>query len=305
MCVLDGFLLDVLQKEEAIGMIEERREDMSIVSAMNDYYIASLWGEADNEHILLSFLNGVLESLHQPKIVKAALLNRKALLDHEGQKPVELDIHVRDENGTEYDIEVQKARPAYFIARALYYWSKDFEAQLKEGDKSYGKLKPVKVIAVADFPLFSRLKNVLSVFNVCSEENPQILLTPLFQMIFVRVDDFARNKVDIGGLTEDMRAWVNFFAYADKKEVAEMSSLVDSIPEVQEAYARLRRYSSDPSKRWEIERDERFVRDVYSWVEEGEEKGKAENIRKMKSKGLSSDYIAEILDLTVAEVEKI
>ena len=66
-------------------------------------------------------------------------------------KGTRLDVRVELADGTQVDIEMQNARREAQRRRALYYWSRMYQAQLHQG-QDYSQLRPCVIIWFYAYP---------------------------------------------------------------------------------------------------------------------------------------------------------
>jgi len=117
-------------------------------------------------------------------------------------------------------------------------------------------------------------------------------------------------KIDrISELPPALGAWINFYYYSHLKSEAEMSTLLQDQPIVQQAYGQFRQFNQDARLRALDEAHQRFLHDQATDREEAHEKGKSErNIeiaRNMKRKGYPTGDIAEVTGLSFTEIERL
>ncbi len=80
---------------------------MSIVYPYNDFFVRYLLGDEENTDLLLSFINAVNENSGFPLIKSVNIKNPFNLKEYQNNKESILDIKAVDENGLQYDIEIQ------------------------------------------------------------------------------------------------------------------------------------------------------------------------------------------------------
>ena len=256
--------------------------DDLIPNPMSDIYTASMWSDPKNEHLLLSFINDVLLDTGMRPIVKAEVMNPFNIKDFAVSKQIVLDVRVRDERDWLYDIEVQTFDHTAFVNRALDYWADTYSSQLARGSH-YTLLRPVISIILTSFPLFPRLKNPHTVFELRARENPDVIMTDHLQIHFLRIQkDQKRQLTELEGIRRGLCDWLNFFTFGGIKTETEMAALTHDNPIIQEAYAELQRFYANGETREKIKERERFLTDYELGINaskaEGEAKGKADAI---------------------------
>ena len=294
-------------------------KDDVLIKPTTDLFIAFLWSAPKNESILRSLLNAVMTDIGQPPIVKATVLNPFNIQEYPADKQIRLDVLVEDEAGTIYNIEVQTESHPGFFNRMLYYWAETYAPRIQRGE-GYDKLCPVRSIVITEFPVFSALKELHTVFEIRARENPAVLLSEHFQMHFLRLGNFLQS----GGLDRlvlDLQRWMQFWGYGSEWEEDKMSAVLQDVPEVQRAYEEYKRFSADPVMREKARARERFLIDQKldraeareegraegkaEGLAEGEMKGKMEIARNFKRLGIPATTIAEATGLTLSEIERL
>jgi predicted transposase/invertase (TIGR01784 family) len=135
------------------------------VSPTSDLFIAALWSAPKNEPILRSLLSGVMTDIGQPPVVSATVLNPFNVQDFALDKEIRLDVRVKDELGTVYNVEVQTQSHTGFNDRMLYYWTETYKSQIQRGE-DYKQLRPVRSVIITEFSVFPELRRLHTVFEL-------------------------------------------------------------------------------------------------------------------------------------------
>ena len=98
-------------------------------------------------------------------------------------KGIRLDVYVKDEKHTIYDLEMQTTDTKELPKRTRYYHSSIDRGHLESGEK-YSKLKDTYVIFICTFDLFGKGYGKYSFKTLC-KENPSITLQDGRHTIFV------------------------------------------------------------------------------------------------------------------------
>jgi len=279
------------------------------IKPTSDLFIAALCSAPKNEPILRSLLNGVMTNVKQPQVVKATVLNPFNIQDYPDDKEIRLDVRVEDETRKFYNIEVQRAWHTGFYNRSLYYWSETYESQIERGD-FYKLLRPVRSIVITEFPVFPELKQLHTVFELRSRENPKVLLTNHLQIHYLRLGNLDKESLaELDSLCIDLQRWFQFLRFGSEWKEDKMSAVLQDVPEVQAAYSEYKRFTADPVMREKAKARERYWTDRKLDRAEAEEVGVArkaiEVARSMKAKGYSVAEITDISGLPLSEVEQL
>ncbi len=116
-----------------------------------DIVFRKLFGSEENKDLLLSLINGVLDC--QPRLTDLTIKNPYNLPNYLEEKYSVLDVKAVDEHGTWYDIEMQIGEHGFYGKRALYYLSKMYVDQIKEGE-NFEILRTTIGIHLLDFDYF-------------------------------------------------------------------------------------------------------------------------------------------------------
>ena len=257
-------------------MTEVQDHDNDLPDPMSDVFTASLWSAPKNEHLLLSFINGVRTNAGSPPIVKVTVQNPFNIKEFQASKGIILDVRAKDEHDHLYDIEVQTTTHPAFPNRTLDYWSDTFASQLKSG-MEYKELRHVISIILTSFRIFPQLEDVHTIFQITAKENPKVLLTDAFQMHYLRLYDVIHGRLDkLDSLCRDLRHWLIFFAFAGTKTEDEMAALTENSPIIREAYEEMQRFYANPETQDKARERRRFLVDYYWGMSSSKAEGKAE-----------------------------
>jgi len=251
-------------------------QDNDLPDPMSDVFTASLWSAPKNEHLLLSFINGVRINAGASPIVKATVLNPFNIKEFQASKRIILDVRAKDEHNHFYDVEVQTTNHPAFPNRTLDYWSDTFAGQLKSG-MDYPDLRQVISIILTSFKIFPQLEDVHTIFRITAKENPNVLLTDAFQMHYLRLYDVIQGRLDkLAFLCRELRDWLLFFALGGIKTEDEMAALTENNPIILEAYAEMQRFFANPETHDKARERRRFIADYCIGINASKAEGKAE-----------------------------
>jgi predicted transposase/invertase (TIGR01784 family) len=250
-----------------------------------------------------------MTDIGQPPIVKATVLNPFNIQEFADDKQIRLDIHVEDELGVVYNVEVQMESHPGFFDRMLYYWAEIYGKQIQRGEE-YNQLCPVRSIIITEFPVFPELKQLHTVFEIRARENPAMLLSDHFQMHILRLGDLLKNN--LSGMEQfgvTLQRWMQFWVYGSKLEEDKMSTMLQDVPEVQAAYDEYKRFTSDPVMQEKVRARERFLTDQYlnraDALAEGRMEGRIATARNLKRLGVPLSTITEATELPLSEIDQL
>lgn len=294
-------------------------KNMSKLNPRVDFAFKILFGSEENTDILLPFINSVLSMPHP--ITEIKLLNPYNHKTHSTDKFSILDIKAKDETGKLYNIEMQVADEVDYDQRALYYWSKLYSQQLKEGD-GFKCLKKTISIHILNFNHFDE-KEYHNIFHVLNTKTHKRAFEDL-ELHFIELKKFDK---DINHLTTALDRWVTFLSKAERWEKGKVPQALKNDPAIQKAAAALDRLSLDEQEREIYEARLKWLRTEAGAIEmmrqksleKGREEGRAEGeviginkgraeereeiaLRLIKKGTMSLEEIADISGLSVDEV---
>lgn len=196
-------------------------------------------------------------------------------------KGIRLDVYVKDEKHTIYDLEMQTSNTNELPKRTRYYHSSIDRGHLEVGEK-YSKLKDSYVIFICTFDLFEKGYGKYTFETLC-RENTNIELEDGRHTVFVNAT----------GVTDDQKLQ-EFLNYLK-------DGTVSNSPFIRKLDQEVRNHSSNA--KWREEYNMLLAREELL-REEGVQKG----IRQMVLNALKSNSIervAEILLLPIEEVQNI
>lgn len=119
-------------------------------------------------------------------------------------KSVRLDVYVKDEKGTVYDIEMQVTDTKELPKRTRYYQSM-IDLQMIDKGQPYKKLKPSYIIFICPFDMFGKGRHIYTFENICKEDG-SIALGDGTSKIFLNADS---EKNDV---SRELKAFLDYVA---------------------------------------------------------------------------------------------
>ena len=284
-------------------MSNKTNEAKEIYYPTNDYCFKRLFGHRGNEKITQNLLEAILEKKCEVIKVKADEITEKDLAT---EKVGILDVYVQEKDGTQINIEMQVLQYEEIIERLLFYWAQKYTESIKAGE-SYNKLKPTKVILIANFEI-NRLKSIKEIatsFEILDRSTGKIILTKDLEIVIIELPKLKKYKTS----NTELENWLKFII--NPNEVGgDILEKNEAMKRAKEVYDEL---MADEHEKSLIKLREKYIRD-YNTIKEGSyaqglESGRAErNIeiaKKMIKKGMSKEDIQEITGLSEKEIDKI
>lgn len=252
-----------------------------------DFAFKHVFGREQNERLLISLLDAVLQPPPGQQIISLELLNpfnEKESLD---DKPTVLDIKARDQSGRQFNVEMQMLAYGAFRQRALYYWARLYHSQLKEGD-DYPVLRPTIAVCFVDTPLFRELSDYHLIFEL-RERRHQTLFT---DQMAVHILELSRFSKPVHELTTSLDRWLYFLRHAEHLDADALPEPLN-VPEVRWALGDLVMISQSDRERELYESRLKMRRDINTALAEADEAAETRG----REKGRKEIQIARIQSL--------
>lgn len=262
--------------------------DKIILDPKNDVVFQKIFGSPENEDILISFLNAILENTEKEKIKHIEYVDTK-LSDIEAvdDKIGILDVRVITEKGIHINVEIQLINRYNMIKRTLFYWSRLYSSQIKKGE-NYKNLSKTITINILNFN-YIESKKYHTTYHLY-EDDEKIMLSDILEIHFVELLKFIEEQPE---LNNSLNKWLAFLTKPEKEvmEVVEMGE-----PAIRKAITVLDTLSRDPETVRLAELRMKKILDEKSMIEGAREEGKAEG----KAEGKEEDAL-NFLKLGVSE----
>ena len=264
----------------------------------------------EDKEILRGFCGAILR-VPPEEIEEIELLPKQLRKKHKEEKYGILDVHIRLNNGERMNIEMQSTSYDYWQERSLFYLSKMYTEQIKQGE-DYESLKKCIHVGILNFNLF-RHDRYYSRFHIW-EDTSREMYTDKFEIHILELTKLAQYEYP---QTELLR-WAQFFGAKNREE---MQMLAEQDKYIDKAYRRLEEMSADEQKRWEYEMRQKAIRDhrhmlasgrregekigEQRGLEQGESKKAVEIARKMLGDKMPIEKVAEYSGLSLEEIQKL
>ena len=300
---------------------------MSKVNPKIDLVFKKLFGSEENKDILLSLINAILP-LHQ-QIAEIHLKNPYNVSDYAEGKLSILDIKAQDENGVQYDIEMQIRGSDFYGRRTLFYWAKMFGSQLdyiddfstaneqiteleklaeleKQGKLGYSGLRKCIVISLIDFNFFSDEKYNRYFMLKDAESNETHKDLDYLDLYFIELKKF---KGKLQTIKTTLERWITFLNNAHKYTKDNLPDELAEIKEIRKASLKLDTMYLDEKEKSYYEGQQKFLLDENSRMKEAVDKAKTQEkleiAKKSIKKGFDNDMISDLTDLTFEQIQKL
>ena len=117
------------------------RDGKVFVDLMSDPGMKAVLADPDNKELLIELLNILLPDYVRVKDIRQ-YRDREKRTDYDGAKKTVLDLCCEGEDGSIFNVEVQRIVGSFFFERIIYYAAGEYHSQLLKG-VDYVNLKPV------------------------------------------------------------------------------------------------------------------------------------------------------------------
>ena len=229
-----------------------------------------------NESARIGFLSAVLK-INPEDIKETKILNTYLRKEHEEDKQGILDVRVLLNDDTEIDIEIHLSELRVWADRALFYLSKMYTEQIKQGQK-YDIFKRCVSISILDFKLFKETDEYYSCFHI-REDKRNTIFTDKMEF---HVLELPKLPKELKENSDNLLLWAKFIS-SEREEDFKM--LATQNKHIESAYEQLKLISQDEQKRLEYEAREKAIRDYNQMMFEAEQRGRESGIEEGKKKG--------------------
>ena len=217
---------------------------MQRLKPLNDFIFKKLFGEKDDEIILLSFLNAILSKTYTEPLTEIIIIENKELTKEMIEdKTGRIDVRAKTQNGEQIDIEVQLTDQNNMDKRTLFYWGKLFLEGIKQGE-DYTNLKKVITINLVNFN-YLETKDYHSSFHLWEDSEKDYLLSDVMEIHFIELPKFRKNTLKNGEEgNKELNRWLSFLQQDISEE--RLEEIIKMDPAIKMAEEKLEKLSHDP-----------------------------------------------------------
>jgi predicted transposase/invertase (TIGR01784 family) len=279
---------------------------MIYLDPKSDVAFKKLFGNMAHKNILISFLNSVLERSETAQIIDVVINDPANVPDNISIKYSIVDVRCTDQNGHKYIVEMQIVREKDYAARAQYYSALTLSKQLAPRG-GYDELVPVYFIGILDFKLFEESDYLTHHLILNKKTHTQSLKHLEFH--FIELNKFNKTETQLNNILDK---WIFFLKNADL--LPKIPTALQQ-PNFTDAFDLLAQSNWSNQEMLQYEKYLDALRSQVSQIEtaiedgrqEGRQEGKvekaAEIAQKMLAAGTDISIIAELTDLSIAQIK--
>lgn len=284
---------------------------MKILDPMSDIVFKAIFGKEDktSKEILITFLNDVLASENFKPIIEITHLNPFNYKDFETDKLSILDIRAKTNQEEIINIEIQVKKEDNYRKRSLYYWAKSYAETISEGE-TYQSLKKTIMINILNYSEIKESEKLHTIFKIIEQKEHFELVDDL-EVHYLELSKLPKRKV---GELNGLELWLDFLKEAGKagnearlnqlkERSAIMNNLVNKLVEVSADEILREKYNAREKARLDYKSAMAYAEN--RGIEKGRMEGRMETAKKLLRMGLAPEQIAEAVDLSLEEIEKI
>lgn len=240
--------------------MKTKAKDNFLMSPKVDYCFKELLAYSEiRKGFIVAILNKDPEEIAETTLMPTILSK-----DTEDGKYGILDVRVRMKNGSQMDLEMQVAPFEFWNNRVIFYLSKMYAEQVKEGDK-YKNLKPCIQVSILNFNLFHEDRTCFREIAFCDLTTKQ-KYTDLLEIYVLELKKLPPEQKEEPLIIK----WMRFLAAESREDFEKMAGEDNYI---NEAYEVLQKLSADKRKRLEYEARQKAIRDYDSQMSSSREEG--------------------------------
>lgn len=248
-----------------------------------------------NENVRKGIIAAILNR-RPDEIVDTELLPTILRKDSEDDKYGILDVRVQLDNEVQIDFEMQVVYYDYWANRTIYYLSKMYTEQIREGD-SYDRLQKCIQVSILAHVLFQEDDECYRCISFCDVKTGKEY-TDLMEMHILELLKLPPEQKS----ETDLMQWMRFLNGKRREDFEKMAKKNSCF---EEAYKELDKLSADEKKRLEYEARQKAIRDRDILIKTGENRGRKEIILSMIEAGLPLEQIAEITKETLETIQEL
>lgn len=260
MCKLNEKNLNVTSQTNALSDDHLADADSFIMLPTVDFCFKELMhNETVRKGIIAAILN-----IHPNEVEKTELMPTILRKESEDDKYGILDVRVKLKNGTQMDFEMQVIYYDYWANRTIYYLSKMYSSQIKEGD-NYDKLQKCIQVSILDHVLIPDDTECYRRICFCDTKTGKEYSDKM-EIHILELPKLPPEQQN----ESDLIQWMRFLGGKTRKDLKHMAEKNSNL---KEAYNELDKLSADEHKRLEYEARQKALRDKNILLITGENRG--------------------------------
>ena len=284
--------------------LKEKQEDFIMLPTVDFCFKELMQNDNIRKNIIAALLNLPSSEVENTELMPT-ILRKESKDDKYGI----LDVRVRLKDGEQIDFEMQVEAFDCWANRSVYYLSKMYAGEIKEGEGYDCKCIHVSILA---YDHFRDDKECYRRIAFCDTKTGKEY-TDLMEMHILELSKLPPEEKNETSLLQ----WMRFLGGKTRKDFEEMAK---KNSELEEAYDVLDKLSADEKKRLEYETRQRAIRDYNIGMltaerrgieagrkigmEEGREEGRTEGVNRINQLNIELSKLGRTEDILKAAVDK-
>jgi predicted transposase/invertase (TIGR01784 family) len=275
------------------------------INLFTDFGFKKIFGTESNKNFLINFLNELLSGVEDPIVSLTYIKN-----EHLGAKALDrrsvFDLYCENQKGEKFIVEIQRTPQDYFKDRSIYYSTFATQEQsVLQREWNY-ELKGVYTIAILDFTFNdseAQKDKVVSYVKLMNIDTQKVFYDKL-TFVYLEMPKFTKTENE---LTSDFDKWLFVLNNIYKLDRLPKKVKNDTFEQLFKQ-AEIAKFS--PKQQYSYQDSLKHYRDMKNSLDKAEREGRQEGIQDEKvetvkrgfEKGLSTELLAELTNMTVEEV---
>lgn len=280
----------------------------------NDIIFKAVFAHENSTRILACLINALLNLEGEKKLTVLTIKNPFIIPETYDGKQSILDLQAQDQSGKIYCIELQMRKEFELIKRVIYYSTRTFVNQAKDGE-SYSKLNKTISLWIMGEKILEE-PEIYNCYLLKHRENNNVL-TDILEYHFVELPKFKKDKPK--HLQTRFEKWLHLLKFSDLykgidelpeelkeeegiAEVIERMNNANADPRLQDVLHKKILFEHDQATRLEDALNEGMMKGIMKGKIEGEIEGQKKLVLRMLERGRTRNEISELTGLTIEEI---
>lgn len=259
-------------KREGTSQEKNQKRDFIMLPTVDFCFKELMQNENVRKGIVSALLKVSPEEVEGTELMPTILRKQ-----YEDDKYGVLDVRVRLKNGTQIDFEMQVICFDYWANRTIYYLSKMYIEQIKEGDE-YDELQKCIHVSILDHVYFPQDQECYRRVTFCDTETGD----EYSDLMEIHILELPKLPAEQKNET-DLMQWMRFLGGKCREDFEKM---VEKNSCFKEAYNVLDKLSTDEEKRMEYEARQKAIRDYNAMMKTAERRGMESGMKKGMEEGI-------------------
>ena len=177
------------------------------IDPFTDFGFKRIFGTEANKHLLISFLNDLLDI--DDNIIDLEYRNLEKLGLNSIDRRAIFDVFCTDEKNNHFIVELQRSKQKYFKDRSLYYTSFPIQEQSQKGDWDYS-LKKIFFVGILDFSMDEYSEDYLT--KVQLKDNKNQVFYDKLTYYYLQMPNFKKKERELSNHLEYWLYYLNHVA---------------------------------------------------------------------------------------------